>query len=121
MGSSKHPEGGAMETLDIKTKLQLLRFVCAFGWSDLEMHPAEREAILAMMEKLEVTAPDERHKVAEWLSAPPEADEVDPQSIPKEKRDLFLAECHAIIEADGVLRSAEQEAITLLRRILGRG
>lgn len=107
-----------MASLNQTTKLQLVRFACAFAWADLSVHPAERAEILALMERLHIDEPHERQAVIRWLKAPPPADELDPLEIPPEHRELFVRECEEIIRADGVIKTEEIEAIRLLRKIL---
>lgn len=108
-----------MEMLTIKDRMLLIRFVCAFAWSDLELHPKERERVFSLMERLELSD-EQQLEVIRWLQSPPAPEEVDPHAIPKDKRDLFLQECHAMIEADGELQADERESMVVLRRILGR-
>jgi bacterioferritin len=107
-----------MAALDSATKLQLVRFACAFAWADLSVHPAERAEILALMERLHIDQPAERQAVIRWLKSPPDADELDPLEIPHEHRELFVRECEEIIRADGVIKPEEIDAIQTLRKVL---
>jgi bacterioferritin len=107
-----------MADLGIRTKLQLVRFACAFAWADLSVHPAEREEVLRLMERLAIEEPAERLAVIRWLKSPPSPDELDPLEIPREHRELFVRECEEIIRADGVVKPEEADAIRTLRKIL---
>lgn len=106
-----------MAPLDHETRLLLIRFACAMAWTDLELHPTERTAVYDLFSRLELPEKD-RARVSEWLKTPPLVDDVDPQEIPKVAATLFLEECERIVEADGVLREEEIDAMQLLRQIL---
>lgn len=106
-------------TLDSQTRLLLLRFACAMAWTDLELHPKEREAVMLLLGRLELDDLATRKQVEAWLKVPPSADEVDPQTIPLEHKEVFLEECRRMAEADGVIRDEEEEALQLLEEILG--
>lgn len=107
-----------MPDLDLATRLKLIQFSCAFAWADLRVHPAERTAILHLMERLEIEAPEHRQSVLRWLKSPPPMEDVDPLAIPGPLREMFIRQCEDIIRADGVVRPEEDDAICLLRRIL---
>lgn len=106
-----------MKELDQEQKLLLMGFCCSFAWADMELHPSERAAILKLVDRLHI---DERGKakVQQWLKSPPPPDDLDPYAIPKEARADFLAECEAIIRADGVVHPEETETMSLLTRVL---
>jgi bacterioferritin len=104
--------------LDHDTKMKLIGFACAFAWADLELHPKEREFVLKLMERLEIDAPQDRQRVMRWLKTPPLADDVDPYSIPRSAREVFVRECEQVILADGVVQPEETEAMTLLKKVL---
>lgn len=104
--------------IDPESRMLLLRFACAVAWTDFELHPRERAAIVNLVERLGLTG-SERLQVEGWLSCPPDPDDVDPQLVPPSLRELFLLECEAIVRADGVVRPEEADTMSLLRQILG--
>jgi len=105
-----------MKDLDGEQKLLLIGFVCAFAWADLELHPKERKAVLSLVNRLAIDEAG-RAQVMRWLRSPP-VDELDPHAIPREARAEFLAECEAIIRADGVVHPEESETMNLLTAVL---
>lgn len=98
-------------------RLQLMRFVCAAVWSDLEVSPSERSFILGLALRLGLPEDEMRH-VTEWLERPPAPEEVDPNSVPHEHRRLFLAAIEQAIAADGAVDRPEAESLRLLRELL---
>jgi uncharacterized tellurite resistance protein B-like protein len=106
-----------LSTLDRDARLQLMKFVCSFAWADLEVNEAERRFVHDLIDRLELD-PEERDAVEGWLNAPPEPDEVDPQEIPVEHREIFLKTTLALIAADGELAEAETETYNLLSQLV---
>ncbi|MBW2453938.1 MAG: TerB family tellurite resistance protein [Deltaproteobacteria bacterium] len=98
-------------------RLQLMKFVCSFAWSDLEVQQEERSFVKKMMGKLELDD-TERLQVAGWLEVPPPPEEVDPSAIPAEHRQLFLETMRAVIAADKVLDPDERENLALFEQLL---
>jgi hypothetical protein len=94
-----------------------MKFVCSFAWADLEVNEAERRFVHDLIDRLELD-PQERDAVEGWLNAPPEPDEVDPQEIPVEHREIFLKTTLALIAADGELVEAETETYNLLSQLV---
>jgi tellurite resistance protein len=103
--------------LDSADRLRLMRFVCSFAWADLEVRPKERALVRKMMSALKLD-PDEIAQVKEWLEVPPRAEEVDPGTIPREHRQLFLDAARAMIAADGQIDPHEHESLKLLEELL---
>lgn len=95
-----------------------MKFVCSFAWADLEVHPKERAFLSRMMERLDLDA-DERQRVKGWLEMPPAPDSVDPTSIPREHREIFIEAVEGVVAADGELAVEERESLALLRELLG--
>lgn len=106
-----------LSDLGERERLQLLEFVCAFAWADLVVRPEEWLKVKRLMERLEI--PDaERDQVLEWLVVPPEPDDIDPESIPEEHRDIFLRTIEEVIAADHELAWGEATQLDAFRRIL---
>ena len=98
-------------------RLQLMKFVCSFAWSDLEVQKEERSFVKKMMGKLDLDD-TERQQVEGWLEVPPPPEEVDPSAIPAEHRQLFLETMRAVIAADQVLDPEERENLALFEQLL---
>ena len=97
-------------------RLQLMRFVCSFAWADLEIREKERSFVKKLMKRLDLDA-EERKQVDEWLAVPPEAEDVDPQRIPREHRKIFLETARQLINADGHVDPEERENLALLEML----
>jgi uncharacterized tellurite resistance protein B-like protein len=98
-------------------RLRLMKFLCSFAWADLRVHEKEKVFIRKMVKKLgldEAEAAD----VERWLAVPPRADEVDPQEVPFEHRELFLESARAVVLADGELHPSERINLALLEELL---
>lgn len=98
-------------------RMNLVKFVCSFVWTDLHVSQAERDLVMRICGRLHLTEA-EAERVRHWLEAPPSADEVDPNTVPPEHRQLFLDVAEAVVHADGRLAPAEQEALALFRDLL---
>ena len=98
-------------------RLQLLRFVCAAIWSDLEVSPSERSFTLSLALRLGLPE-DEMRLVTEWLETPPKPDDVDPNDVPREHRSLFLEAVAEAMRADEAVDPPEAESLRLLRELL---
>ena len=94
-----------------------MRFVCSFAWADLEITDREREFIIKMVDSLDLDD-DEREEVAQWLEVPPRADDLDPEDIPREHRQLFLDAARAMILSDGEIEDVEAENLVILDQLL---
>jgi tellurite resistance protein len=103
--------------LDSADRLRLMRFVCSFAWADLEVRAKERAFVRKMMSALQLDA-DEIAQVKGWLEVPPRAEEVDPATIPREHRQLFLDAARAMIVSDGEIDPHEHESLKLLEELL---
>jgi len=98
-------------------RLNLLRFICSFVWTDLRVSQAERDFVMRVVGRLDLPSAEIR-QVEAWLATPPEVDAVDPQDVPKEHRQLFLQAATAAVEADGRVVPAEADALALFREML---
>lgn len=98
-------------------RMNLLKFVCSFAWTDLRVAQAERDLVMRIAGRLNLTDAEVK-RVAEWLRVPPRADDIDPSSVPKEHRQLFLQAAELAIQADGRVVPAERDALALFRNLL---
>ncbi len=97
-------------------RLRLLRFVASFAWSDLTVTAAERTYVHGLVSRLHL-APVEAVEVEGWLKSPPNEDEVDPTTIPRQHRRLFLDAVREMIAADGDATPEERETLSLLEQL----
>ena len=98
-------------------RLNLLRFVCSFVWTDLKVAQAERDLVMRIVGHLHLTD-QEVAQVRKWLATPPSEDEVDPALVPKEHRQLFLRAAEMAVKADGRVVPAERDSLALFRAML---
>lgn len=103
--------------LDPRDRLLLLKFVCTFAWSDLEVQSAERRFVHRLVKRLDLS-PEDAARVDEWLREPPAPEEVDPQKVPREHKKLFLEFAKDVIESDGTIEQNEAELYDALEEIL---
>lgn len=103
--------------LTVAERMNLLKFVCSFVWTDLRVAPSERELVQRIADGFELTAA-EKKQVAAWLAVPPPIEEVDPGAVPTEHRVLFLRAAKLAIEADGKVVPAERDAMDLFADLL---
>jgi hypothetical protein len=106
-----------LDKLDREDRMKLMRFVCSFAWADLEVRDTERAFVKKLVKELHLSA-DEKKQVDRWLELPPAPEEVDPASIPREHRQLFLDAARAMIASDGRIDADEQESFVLLEQLL---
>jgi hypothetical protein len=104
-------------TLSVPERLNLLKFVCSFCWTDLKIAQAERDLVMRIVGQMNLTD-DEAKQVRAWLQVPPPVDEIDPSSVPKEHRELFLRAAQMAIAADGRVVPAERDAMAIFRDLL---
>ena len=106
-----------MKRLRPKDRLRLMKFVCSFVWADLEVKDSERAFVQRIVKRLRLDA-DEAAQVNAWLEVPPRAEELDPTTIPKEHRQLFLDTIRDVIVTDGEVSPAEWENLSLFEQLL---
>jgi uncharacterized tellurite resistance protein B-like protein len=97
-------------------RLQLLRFVTSFAWSDLVVTAGERAYVHRLVSRLRLS-PGEAREVESWLKLPPSEDDVDPTAIPREHRRLFIDAVREMVEVDGDVSPEEKEALDLLTQL----
>lgn len=95
----------------------LLRFLCAFAWTDLEVTDKERKFVKRLVERLGVVGED-AEEVEEWLHIAPAPGSVDPNQVPAEHRRTFVEAVRAMIYADGKVDDEEREQFEKLRSAL---
>lgn len=98
-------------------RLLLLRFVCSFAWSDLEIRPEERAFVSRLMRRLELDEQESR-QVEAWLEEPPPPESVDPVLVPREHRMRFIQTIESLIAVDGEIAPAEKEQLLLFAQLL---
>jgi hypothetical protein len=99
--------------------MNLLKFVCSFVWTDLRVTQAERDLVMRIAGYLHLTD-DEVRQVKKWLAVPPREEEVDPTTVPRKHRELFLEAAKLAVEADGRVVPAERDSIALFRDLVAR-
>lgn len=105
-----------LDKLSREERLQLMRFICSFAWADLQVREQEREFVRKMILRLNLDA-EEAKAVRGWLEVPPAADEVDPMTIPRAHRELFLQTAREMISSDGEIGDEERESLSLLEQL----
>ena len=98
-------------------RMQLMRFVCSFAWADLQVNAQERALVKRMVQTLRLDA-EEKKQVQGWLEKPPRPEEVDPTTVPRAHRQLFIDAIKAMIVADGLVTSEEVEDLKLFVALL---
>jgi hypothetical protein len=98
-------------------RIQLLKFVSAAIWGDLEVSPSEKTFLLSMALRLGLSS-EEAALVKRWLETPPPPEEVDPASVPLRHRQLFLEVLEEACFADHRMTAAERESLAELRELL---
>ncbi len=93
-----------MKTLRSADRMRLLKFVCSFAWTDLEVSDAERAFVAQLVDRFHLDQ-EERSEVARWIESPPDDEGIDPTTIPAEHRKLFIDAARAVLAADGVTES----------------
>ena len=92
-------------------------FVCSFVWADLEVKGSERKFVTNMVKKLKLSE-EEAAQVKGWLKVPPRPEEVDPTTIPREHRQIFLDTMRDVVTADGEVAKDEWENLALFEQLL---
>ena len=100
-------------------RMNLLKFVCSFVWTDLRVEQAERDLVMRIAGYLHLTD-EEVAQVKQWLAVPPAEEEVDPTSVPLRHRELFLEAAKLAVEADGRVVPAERDSVAIFRDLVAR-
>lgn len=105
------------EGLSREQRLLLLRFVCAFAWTDLEIREGERNFVERLMNRMQL-APEDRAEVEAYLHVAPSPESINPKLVPAEHRRLFVDAVRALIYADGDVDFEERQRFEKLRAAL---
>jgi uncharacterized tellurite resistance protein B-like protein len=105
------------ESLSRGDRMLLLRFLCAFAWTDLEVTDKERAFVKRLVGRFGLTGED-AEDVEEWLHIAPAPGSVDPSRVPAEHRRAFVESVRAMIYADGNVDDEEREQFEKLRSAL---
>lgn len=103
--------------LDSAERMHLMRFVTSFAWTDLKVSQAERDLVMRITGRLGLTDA-ECKQVAAWLKVPPDIEDLDPASVPRAHRELFLRAAELVAKADGRVVPAERDGLALFRDLL---
>lgn len=98
-------------------RMNLMKFVCSFVWTDLKVARQERDLVMRIAGRLALTDA-ELTQVEQWLRVPPNVEEVDPTAVPKAHRQLFLQAAELVAKADGKVVPAEKDTLALFRDLL---
>jgi uncharacterized tellurite resistance protein B-like protein len=107
------------EALSHGDRMLLLRFVCAFAWTDLEIKDGERKFVQRLMDRMQLSK-DDRSEVESWLHVAPAPETTNPKLVPREHRRVFLDSVRALIYADGEVEAEERDRFERLREALSR-
>ena len=105
------------EKLSRDERMLLLRFVCAFAWTDLEIRDGERKFVQRLMERMQLSS-DDRAEVEGYLHVAPSPEETNPKLVPPEHRRIFLDSVRALIYADGEVDAEERQRFEKLQAAL---
>lgn len=105
------------EQLSRDHRLLLLRFVCAFAWTDLEIKDGERKFVQRLMDRMQLS-PDDRKEVEGYLHVAPSPESTNPKLVPPEHRRVFIDAIRALIYADGEVDTEERQRFELLQQAL---
>jgi hypothetical protein len=98
-------------------RMNLMRFVCSFVWTDLRVAQQERDLVMRIAGRLGLDEA-EAAQVAAWLKVPPNVEDVDPTAIPSEHRKLFLSVAELVVKADGRVVPAERDSLALFKDLM---
>ncbi len=107
------------EALSHGDRMLLLRFVCAFAWTDLEIKDGARKFVQRLMDRMQLSKED-RSEVDSWLHVAPSPETTNPKLVPKEHRRVFLDSVRALIYADGEVEAEERDRFERLRQALSQ-
>ena len=108
---------GMYDSLSRDDRKLLLRFVCAFAWTDLTVTDKERRFVERLIARLGLDG-DDAEDVQEWLHVAPAPGSVDAKQVPAEHRRIFVEAVRAMLYADGNVDDEEREQFEKLRSAL---
>ena len=100
--------------LNAAERLLLLKYLCAFAWTDLVVTDAERRFVRRMVKHAELGESDAA-QVEAWLDVAPSPASVDVRQVPREKRRVFIEAARALMHADGEVEAEERAQLDRLR------
>lgn len=106
------------ESLSREDRLLLVKFVCAYAWTDLEIQEGERRFVERLIGRLALDEQD-RREAEQWLHVAPSPSEVDPSLVPAEHRRAFVEAVRAVMYADGNVDPEERAQLERLKAALG--
>lgn len=106
-----------LDQLSRDERLLLLKFVCAFAWTDLEVTDSEKGFVRRLVARLGLSD-DDKTQVEAWLHVAPAPSEVDPSLVPAEHRRTFVEAARAVIYADGNVDDEERDQLDKLKAAL---
>ena len=106
-----------LQGLSRDDRLLLLKFVCAYAWTDLKIVEGERRFVERLMNRLSLDAED-RQQVEQWLHVAPSPSEIDPSLVPNALRRDFVEAVRAVMYADGNVDSEERAQFERLKAAL---
>jgi uncharacterized tellurite resistance protein B-like protein len=105
------------EQLSREDRLLLLRFVCAFAWTDLEIKDGERKFVQRLMDRMQLSAED-RKEVEGYLHVAPSPESTNPSLVPLAHRRIFIDAIRALIYSDGEVELEERARFEKLQAAL---
>ena len=98
-------------------RLLLLRFVCAFAWTDHSIHEGERKFVERLIERMQLSREDRTEALA-YLHVAPSPEATNPKLVPKEHRRVFIESVRALIYADADVDAEERDRFEKLKAVL---
>jgi len=95
----------------------LLRYLCAFAWTDLVVRDGEKRFVRRMMKHADLGAA-EIAQVEAWLEVAPSPGSVDITQVPRDKRRIFIEAARALAYSDGDVDAEERATLDRWRAAL---
>jgi uncharacterized tellurite resistance protein B-like protein len=110
-----------LDGLSSSDRLLLLKFLCAFAWTDLDVSDKERLFVRRVLGHAKLGGEDEA-QVEQWLAVAPSPGSVDAKNVPLQHRKVFLDAIRGLVYADGSVDPDERASLDRLREALeGKG
>ena len=106
-----------LDALNRDERMLLLKFVCAFAWTDLAVKAREQSFVERLIRRLGLDAED-TEEVRGWLHVAPAPGSLDPNAIPLAHRRAFVETARAMIYADGEVDAEERAELEKLEKAL---
>jgi hypothetical protein len=106
-----------LDELSPAERLLLLKYLCAFAWTDLVVQDAERRFVQRMAKHAALGA-EELAQVDAWLDVAPSPGSIDLTAVPKDKRYVFVEAARALMFADGNVDAEERASFERLKAAL---